>query len=158
MAAPTERAEPAAEPAPERPAGPKPPLVRLGRQVSDGISPSILGLIERGIAREPQLVSRMRGKVVFRFEESFSPMRVTFRPRSVVVEDGDARKADLAITGRLPDIIHMATAPTLGGRLDGIPDPRDARGRQALGRIARGRVRVEGDKRLARKLLRLLAA
>ena len=123
----------------------------------DGVAPSIFGLIERGIAREPELVERMRGRVVFRFEEDFSPLRIAFRARTVVVEDGDLRKPDLVISGRLPDIVHFATVPTLSGPLHGVPDPRAARGREALGRLARGRVRLEGDGVLARRLLRLLA-
>ncbi len=125
--------------------------------VEDGVAPSILGLIERGVAREPGLASEMRGRVVFRFAEEFSPLRITFRPRSVVVEDGDLRKPDLVVAGRLPDIVHLATVPTLGGRLGGLPDPRQARGRRALRRLASGRVRIDGDSALARRLLRLLA-
>jgi hypothetical protein len=133
------------------------PQVRLGRMVEDGVAPSILGLIERGVSRDPGLAAQMRGRVVFRFEEDFSPMRINFRPRGVVVEDGDLRKPDLVIAGRLPDIVHFATVPTLRGRLHGLPDPRRARGRAALGRLASGRVRIEGDNALARRLLRLLA-
>ncbi len=133
------------------------PSVRLGRMVEDGVAPSIFGLIERGIAREPELASQMRGRVVFRFTEDFSPLRIHFKPRSVVVEDGDSRKPDLVITGRLPDIVHFATVPTLKGRLHGVPDPRRPRGRRALRRLADGRVRIEGDRVLGRRLLRLLA-
>jgi hypothetical protein len=133
------------------------PSVRLGRMVENGVAPSIFGLIERGIAREPELASRMRGRVVFRFAEDFSPLRIHFRPRSVVVEDGDSRMPDLVISGRLPDIVHFATVPTLQGRLHGVPDPRRPRGRRALSRLASGRIRVEGDRVLGRRLLRLLA-
>ena len=133
------------------------PSVRLGRMVEDGVSPSIFGLIERGIARDPALAARMRGRVVFRFAEDFSPLRISFRARSVVVEDGDSRNPDLVIAGRLPDIVHFATVPTLRGRLHGVPDPRRPHGRRALARLARGRVRIEGDRVLARRLLRLLA-
>jgi len=133
------------------------PSVRLGRMVEDGVAPSILGLIERGIAREPELAAQMRGRVVFRFRDDFSPLRVSFRPRTVVVEDGDLRKPDLVIAGRLPDIVHFATVPMLGGRLRGVPDPRAARGRAALGRLASGRVQIEGDRALARRVFRLLA-
>jgi hypothetical protein len=133
------------------------PRVRLGRMVEDGVAPSILGLIERGMRREPELAATMRGRVVFRFAEDYSPMRISFRPRSVLVEDGDLRKPDLVISGRLPDIVHFATVPMLGGRLVGVPDPRRPRGRAALGRLADKRVRVEGDRRLARRLVRLLA-
>jgi hypothetical protein len=130
---------------------------RLGRMVEDGVAPSIFGLIERGIAREPDLAALMRGRVVFRFAEGFSPLRITFRPRSVVVEDGDSRRPDLVIEGSLPDIVHFATVPTLRGRLHGVPDPRQPRGRKALRRLANGRVKVTGDRVLGRRLLRLLA-
>jgi hypothetical protein len=125
--------------------------------VEDGVAPSIFGLIERGIAREPDLAARMRGRVVFRFDEGFAPIRISFRPRSVVVEDGDSRTPDLLIEGRLPDIVHFAAVPTLRGRLHGVPDPRQPRGRKALRRLADGRVRVTGDRVLGRRLLRLLA-
>ena len=121
------------------------------------MAPSILGLIERGVGRDPSLASQMRGRVVFRFAEDFSPLRIAFRPKSVVVEDGDLRKPDLVVAGRLPDIVHFATVPTLGGRLHGVPDPRQPRGRAALGRLANKRVRLEGDRTLARRLIRLLA-
>lgn len=138
------------------------PVVRLGRMLEDGVSPSIFGLLERGIAREPGLAALMRGRVVFRFEEGFSPLRIAFRPKTVVVEDGDLRKPDLVIAGRLPDIVHFATVPmfserVLGGRLHGVPDPRAPSGRAALGKLASGRVQMEGDRTLARRLLRLLA-
>src|SRR5262245_35007915 len=131
--------------------------VRLGRMVEEGVAPSLFGLIERGIAREPGLAAQMRGRVVFRFAEDFSPLRVTFKPRSVVVEDGDSRTPDLVIEGRLPDIVHFAAVPTLRGRLHGVPDPRQPRGRKALRRLADGRVRIEGDRVLGRRLLRLLS-
>jgi hypothetical protein len=131
--------------------------VRLGRLVEDGVAPSIYGLLERGITRDPELAARMRGRVVFRFSEDFSPLRVAFRARSVLVEDGDLRKPDLVISGRLPDIVHLATVPTLGGRLRGVPNPASAGGRTALARIAQGRVHVEGDRALGRALIELLA-
>jgi hypothetical protein len=125
--------------------------------VEDGVSPSIFGLIERGVAREPEIAGKMRGRIVLRFAEGYSPVRISFRPRSVVVEDGDSRKPDLVIAGSLPDIVHFATVPTLRGRLHGVPDPRRPRGRRALRRLASGRIQVEGDNTLARRLLRLLA-
>ena len=131
--------------------------MRLGRMLEDGVAPSIFGLIERGIARDPALASELRGRVVFRFDEDFSPLRIHFRARSVVVEDGDSRKPNLVIAGRLPDIVHFTTVPTLGGRLHGVPDPRRPRGRRALRRLASGRVRIDGDRVLGRRLLRLLA-
>jgi hypothetical protein len=127
--------------------------VRLGRTDRDGIAPSMFGLLERGVARRPELARSLRGRVVLRFDEGFAPLRISFGERVVRVEDGDLRRPDLAISGRLPDIVHFATVPLVGG----IPDPSDARGRSAIALFARRRVRVEGDRRLARGLLGLLA-
>lgn len=125
--------------------------------VDTGVAPSIFGLLERGIERRPEVAAEMRGRIVFRFAEGFSPLRIAFKPKTVVIEDGDMRKPDLVIAGTLPDIVHFLTVPTLGGPLRGVPNPRDARGRAALARVARGRVRVEGNRALGRRLLRLLA-
>lgn len=69
-------------------------------------------------------------------------------------------KVRLVISGSMPDIVHFLTVPHLSGfgaRLGGVPDPRAPRGRVALARVASGRVKIEGDRALARRLLRLLA-
>ncbi len=125
--------------------------------VDDGVAPSILGLLERGVEKRPQVAAAMRGRVVFRFAEGFSPLRIAFRPKTIVIEDGDLRKPDLVIAGSLPDIVHFITVPILGGRLGGVPNPARARGRVAIARVAQGRVRIEGSRRLGRRLLQLLA-
>jgi hypothetical protein len=113
----------------------------------------MFGLLERGAERRPEIARSLRGKAVFRFEEPFAPMRITFGSRVIRVEDGDVRSPDLAISGRLPDIVHFATVETWRG----FPNPRRPRGRVALGLYARGQVRIEGDRRLARSLVQLLA-
>ncbi len=131
--------------------------VRLGRLVEDGVAPSIWGLLELGVERRPEILARMRGRIVFRFEEDFSPLRIAFKPRTVVIEDGDLRNPDAVIAGSLPDIVHFLTVPMLGGNLlGGVPDPREAAGRAAIARVASGRVKIEGDAALARRLLQLL--
>jgi len=113
----------------------------------------MFGLIDRGVGQRPAVAAALRGRVVFRFAEDFAPVRVTFRARSVLVEDGNLRTPDLVIAGSLPDIVHIATASLWRG----IPSPRRRRGRTALAHVARGRVRIEGDRKLARGLLTLLA-
>jgi hypothetical protein len=128
-------------------------MVRLGRTVATGVSPSMLGLIEHGVRRRPEIARDMRGGVVLRFAEDFTPVRISFGPRVITVGDGDLRSPDLAIAGSLPDIVHFATAP----HVRGVPNPARVRGRVALGHVASRRVRVSGDRRLARRLLRLLA-
>lgn len=134
-----------------------PPRVRLGRMTEDGVAPSIFGLLERGIERRPEIAAQMRGRVVFRFAEDFSPLRISFKAKTVVLEDGDLRKPDLVIAGSMPDIVHLLTVPTLGGRLRGLPNPTKPRGREALARIVSGRVRMDGDTGFGLRLLRLLA-
>jgi hypothetical protein len=131
--------------------------VRLGRMAKDGVAPSIFGLLERGIARRPEIAAEIRGRVVIRFAEEFSPLRITFRPKTVVLEDGDLRKPDLVIAGTMPDIVHLLTVPMLGGPLAGLPNPAKPRGREALSRIASGRVKMDGDTGFGLKLLQLLA-
>ena len=96
----------------------------------------------------------MRGVVEIRFEEDFAPVRVAFGEDGVTVEDAaeDAAPADVVIQGSMPDISQVAAAPLAGG----IPKFTDPRGRAALRRMAGGRVRIRGRRRLARQLLRLL--
>jgi hypothetical protein len=57
----------------------------------------------------------------------------------------------------MPDIVHLLTVPTLGGKLGGLPNPAKPRGREALARIYSGRVKMDGDTGFGLKLLQLLA-
>ena len=115
--------------------------------VEDGVAPSIFGLIERGIAREPELAAQMRGRVVFRFAEDFSPLRIHFRPRSVVVEDGDSRNPDLVIE-RQP-ARTSSTSRRCRPCAAACTAFRTRAGRAVAGRSGgspSGRVRIEGNR------------
>lgn len=141
-------------PLPPDPAAPRPaaPQVRLGRTHRNGIAPSLYALVDRAVQRDPLAAAQVRGRVVLRFREDYVPTRITFGKRMIRVEDGDLRQPDLAITGRLPDIVLITTA-----RLRmGLPDPTDGRGRAALARIATGRLRISGDTGLARAFMELM--
>jgi hypothetical protein len=139
--------EPAVDPTP------RVPVVRLGKTAVTGVSPSMFGLLERGVMLRPKIASAIRGRVVFRFTDSLSPLRVSFGSRHMTVEDGDFHKPDVAIIGSLPDIIHFVATP----QVRGIPNPARLKGLVAIGRVARRRVRIEGDPALAREVLRLLS-
>jgi hypothetical protein len=141
------------------------PDVKLGDVAGNGISAALFGLIERGAHKRPRIAKSVRGTVELRFKEDFAPVRVVFRAKDVIIEDvvepaEDAPKRrrkrtdppDLVISGALPDIVQLASAPLFGG----VPKPTDARGRAALARVAGGRVRIEGNPLLARRLLKLL--
>lgn len=159
-----EPAKPAAKKAAPR-KKPGLPEVRLGELAVNGISAAMFGLIERGAHKRPRIAKSVRGTVELRFKEDFAPVRVVFSARDVLIEDvvehpeeapktrrKRATPADLVITGALPDIVQLASAPLFGG----VPTPTNARGRAALARVAGGRVRIEGNPLLARRLLKLL--
>ena len=135
------------------PAAARSPEVKLGQTVSHGIAPSMFALLDRGVIRRPDLAGAIEGKVVIRFREEISPVRVTFGRRVIRVEDGDLRHPDVVITGSLPHVVQLTMTPM---RL-GVPDFRDARGRAALLRVASGRVRLRGDIQLARRMLEMMA-
>jgi hypothetical protein len=127
--------------------------VRLGRTSRDGVAPSMYVWVERGVERRPEVAREIRGRVAFRFLEEISPLSVHFGADAIDVFDGDINGPELAVSGRLPDIVHIATAPTLLG----IPNPASRHGLAAILGLYRGRVSLEGDRTLARRLIQLLA-
>jgi hypothetical protein len=129
------------------------PTVRLGALRDDGIAASIYALVERGVKRRPAFARMTLGEVELRFAEGYAPTRIAFRGDEVLVEDGDAVRPDLIVSGSLPDVVHLTSAPMVGG----VPNPLGTRGRAALGRLARRRVRLRGSSTLGRRLLRILA-
>ena len=56
------------------------------------------------------------------------------------------------ISGPLPSLLSLATAPRAGG----LPSLGDRRGRAAIALMARGEVRLDGSKTLGRRLLALI--
>ena len=133
--------------------------VKLGRIAENGISASLYGLIERGAAKRPKIAKELRGNVEIRFREDYAPVRAIFGSDGIVVEDGfpDADgeasfKPDLVISGSLPQIVQLASAPLFGG----LPKPTTAHGRSALRKVAGRKVKIEGSPLLARRVLKLL--
>ena len=117
------------------------PSVKLGHQAPNGISASMYGLIDRGVAKRPRVARVIRGTVEFRFHEDFATVRVTFGDDEVLVEDVKrARKADLVIRGTLPNVVQLTSAPIT----------------RQVARVAGGKVKIEGSPLLARRVLKLL--
>jgi hypothetical protein len=127
----------------------RPPLVRLGALAEGGVAPAIMAIVERGVRRRPVLASQLRAEVELALEEDYPPVRIVFGDRLVLVEDGHAIAPDLRVEGTLPDLISLMVAPLLAG----VPSPIAARGRAALGKVAVGRVRIDGRVGLMRRLL-----
>ena len=133
--------------------------VKLGRIAENGISASLYGLIERGAAKRPKIAKELRGSVEIRFKEDYAPVRAIFGSEGIVVEDGLPEgdggkqfKPDLVISGSLPQIVQLASAPLFGG----LPKPTTAQGRSALRKVAGRKVKIEGSPLLARRVLKLL--
>jgi hypothetical protein len=128
---------------------PRPPQVRLGTLLEGGLAPAILAIVERGVRRRPGLANSIQAEIELALEEDYPPVRIVFGERLVLVEDGPALAPDIRVEGTLSDLISLMVTPLLGG----VPNPIDSRGRAALGKVALGRVRVEGRISLMRRLL-----
>src|SRR5438552_15102422 len=81
--------------------------VRLGRTSRDGVAPSMFVWVERGARLRPEVARELHGRAVFRFLEEISPLAVHFDRGAIDVFDGDLASPDLAVSGRLPDIVHI---------------------------------------------------
>ena len=136
--------------------GPGPPPVELGHLEPDGIAPSLFAMAERGAALRPTTARMLLGTVEIRFTQRFAPVRLVFGGDLIVVEDvqrtGRSVPADLIIRGSLSDVVQLVSVPLIGG----VPRPTGTRGRNALANVTSGRVKIEGSRKLARRLLQLL--
>ena len=129
--------------------------MRLGYVAPNGIAASMKGLVELGTSKRPQLARDLRGNVELRFREDFAPVRMNFASDGILVEDAQTTNGwepELVISGSLPDIVKLTSAPLLGG----LPKVTDARGRAALASMVGGKVKIDGSPVLARRLLKLL--
>ncbi|UTI66398.1 hypothetical protein NBH00_09355 [Paraconexibacter antarcticus] len=132
------------------------PSVLLGVLTDESIAASVYVLVRHGVILRPGLAGELRGTVVLRFVDDYSPVRIDFRGDEIHVEDlreEEDRAHDLEIVGRLGDVNSLIAAPLAGG----LPKPLSPRGRAALARLADGRVDFIGPLGLARKVLMLLA-
>jgi hypothetical protein len=132
------------------------PDVILGELADDSIAASVYVLVRHGARLRPALATELRAVVLLRFTDAYASVRIDFRGEEVLVEDArhaEDRAHDLQIIGRLGDVNALIAAPLAGG----LPKPTSPRGRQALARLADGRVDFVGSLGLARKVLMLLA-
>lgn len=134
-----------------------PPTVWLGDTARDSIAVSIYVLVRDGARRRPELAAALRGSVRLRFAEDYPAVRIAFGGDEIEVADdliGEDASCDLQLSGRLGDITALIVTPLTRG----LPNPATRTGRQAIMRMADGRIDVDGSLVLARDLLRLLTA
>jgi hypothetical protein len=136
----------------ERPAV-EAPTVRIGTLVDGGLAPAVAAIVERGVRRRPELAQGLGIECELKVEGPYPPIRIHFSSEEVLVEDGPALDPVLRMEGQLADLVHLLSAPIGFG---GVPSIRDPRGRAAIGRVATGRVRLEGPLRLRHRVLSLL--
>jgi hypothetical protein len=111
-----------------------------------------MAIVDRGARCRPELAAGLRAEIELTIEGRHPPVRVAFGDHGVLVEDGAAAAPDLRIRGTLADLVSLMVAPLVGG----VPNPIVARGRAALGLVARRRVRVEGRLALMRQFLAVI--
>lgn len=132
------------------------PQVRLGAIREGGIAPSVFALVERGAGLRPAAARALAGRVALLvFDEGYAPTRIAFEREQIVVEDAaddSGPHPDVVISGPLPEIVGITAAPLVGG----VPKLTTRAGRAALGSVASGRVRIQGRRGVARRLLVLL--
>jgi hypothetical protein len=132
------------------------PKVRLGRTGGGSVAAAVFAFVERGAMLRPEHAAELRGSVLLRFSEEYQPVVIDLRGDEILVADArDTDRAhDLVVGGAFHDFAALIAAPLSGG----LPRPTTANGRAAIGRLADGRIELEGPLRLARGLLRLLSA
>jgi hypothetical protein len=128
---------------------PEAPEVKLGRLVEGGVAPAIMAIVDRGVRRRPELVGGFDAEIELDMGTDYPRVRIAFRDGNVLVEDAKAQRADLRITGELPDLVSLMVMPLVRG----LPNPINPRGRAALGLLAFRRVKVEGKLGLLRRFL-----
>src|SRR5438132_5688608 len=79
------------------------PDVRLGALQDGGLAPAIMAIVDRGLRRNPRLSHALTAEIELCFKEGYPPVRIDFRERMVLIEDGPAVYPDLRVTGSLPD-------------------------------------------------------
>jgi hypothetical protein len=128
--------------------------VRLGETAEGSISAAVYALVERAVHQQPEIAAELTGHIVrLEFDEGWPPIRIEFYGDVIEVGDCGGHEADAVIRGALPDVTAVLTAPLTAG----VPNPIKAQGRAALARLADGRVRTEGSRAVARRVLQLLA-
>ena len=129
-----------------------PPRVILGHLEDGGIAPAVAAIVDRGVQRRPSQAAGLRCQVELQIIGPYPPVRITFGDVDVLVEDGSAEQPDVRVSGGLADLISLMETPLLGG----LPSFMNARGRAAIGRVALGKVRIEGRIGLMRRLLSIV--
>ncbi len=132
---------------------PGPPRVQLGNLADDGIAPAVAAITERAVRRRPSLAADLQIEIELAVLGPHPPVRIAFGNGRILVEDGPAIAPDLRVEGTLGDLVSLMVAP-LG--VGGVPSLVDRRGRAALGKVARRRVRLSGRVALMRRVLQLM--
>ncbi|HEX6330587.1 MAG TPA: hypothetical protein VF129_04765 [Actinomycetota bacterium] len=121
-----------------RPAG----HVTLADAAPNGLATMLAGLLESNLARHPRRSRLLRsGLVEIEATDAGVVATVRMAPGRVEIAGGRADPgADLSVHASSGDLLDLAAAPLWAG----LPAPSSRDGRNVLGRLATGRVRVRG--------------
>lgn len=129
------------------------PPVRLEGEHPSGLSELVAGLLEQQLAGHPRRADRLVPMVVtLAVPDADVVTTVRADGSGISVADGGARDAHLRIVGDAGRLLALTGAPLRAG----LPDPFRHAGREALGDVLTGRVRVRGIVRHPVRLARFM--
>lgn len=120
------------------------PRVRVLDAEPNGLAATIAGLLEANLTAHPERAAKLRtGTVEIVAEDAGVSVIVRSARDGVEVANGDparSGRADLTIRASSDDLLALTACPLRGG----LPDPFHPKGREILGKLLRGRIRIRG--------------
>jgi hypothetical protein len=121
-----------------------PPSVRVLDAEPNGLASTIAGLLRANLAAHPERAGMLRpGAVEIVAIDAGVSVIVRSSAEGVEVANGDpagSGRADLTIRASANDLLALTACPLRAG----LPDPLQPAGREILGKLLRGRIRVRG--------------
>ena len=126
--------------------------VRFADDDPSGLALMIGGLIQQNIERDPGRARHLDGSVVaIVAPDADVGVSIEMGPDVVVVSNGVRHDAHLVVRASSDRLLHMTSSPLRFG----VPDALSRHGREVLGHVLSGRVRIEGLMRSPHRLARL---
>jgi hypothetical protein len=126
--------------------------VRFADEQPSGLALMLGGLIQQNLERDPGRARHLDGSVVaIVAPDADVAVSIAMGPDDVVVSDGVRPDAHLVVTASSKRLLHVTSSPLRFG----LPDAMSRHGRQVIGHVLSGRVRIEGLVRSPHRLARL---
>lgn len=120
------------------------PSVRVLDAEPNGLAATIAGILEANLAAHPDRSAMLRpGAIEIVAMDAGVSVVVRSKPDGIEVANGDparSGRADLTIRASSNDLLALTACPLRAG----LPDPFHPKGREILGKLLGGRIRIRG--------------